>query len=195
MAGRSCKKKTCWADGTGTPTWVREISPSSICSFMTATLLWIRTIISRLVWQWGCLTWTWIYLPDSPRAPASHLAFPLSRQTLEHSFGWAFAWGLVALSSDGVVCHYWKKMASGWNWLSSHSLSAVWLVLIWPTPGILKIDYLVQACQRCISTLQPYTTMAPELMLLSRFENVTLYPNTFPSWSRNWSSRQMSTLI
>ena len=25
-----------------------------------------------------------------------------------------------------------------------------------------------------------YTTMAPELMLLSRFENVTLYPNTFP---------------
>lgn len=43
-----------------------------------------------------------------------------------------------------------------------------------------KIDYLVQALPEVHFYIAAYTTMAPELMLLSRFENVTLYPNTFP---------------
>ena len=43
-----------------------------------------------------------------------------------------------------------------------------------------KIDYLVQTLPEVHFYIAAYTTMAPELMLLSRFENVTLYPNTFP---------------
>ena len=43
-----------------------------------------------------------------------------------------------------------------------------------------KIDYLVQALPKVHFYIAAYTMMAPELMLLSRFENVTLYPNTFP---------------
>ena len=43
-----------------------------------------------------------------------------------------------------------------------------------------KIDYLVQALPKVHFYIAAYTTMASELKLLSRFENVTLYPNTFP---------------
>ncbi len=147
-------------------------------------------LISRLVWQAASHGHEFIF-QTSLELLASHSP-PFKHALNTHlvgrfrRFGGTIIWWRVY--------HYWKITQARPTDFQSHSLSAMTCKHLTNSWHLEKITIWSKPCQRYISTLQPIQRWHSELMLL-RFENVTPTPNTFPLWSRNWSSRQMSTLI
>ncbi len=135
--------------------------------------------------QWGCLMDMNLISRFRASLPAI-LHFLFSRQNL----GTLIGWRLRRFGGTIIwwrVYHYWKWRSA--EWLSSHSSISQLLVLIWPTPQVSWENRLSgSSLQRYISTLQPIQRWHLNSCSVTFFENVNLYPNTSPLWSRNWST-------
>lgn len=79
----------------------------------------------------------------------------------------------------------WSTILEKWRQVGVYQEKASWqasLTCFTLTNAYLleQVDYLVQALPEVHFVIAAYTRMATELLVLSRFPNVTLYPNTFP---------------